>query len=91
MLITLMFLVVAMKSKTFSSFSYLANEQVCGSREGAQTDRQPSWPMEIFHTLTSRSVYEWLLARGSKLSALLVSQEFRILSYAGVQMFWGIS
>jgi len=25
--------------------------QVCRSCEGAQTDRQPSWPVEIFHTM----------------------------------------
>jgi len=39
MLITLMFSVVAMKSRTFSSFSYSADEQVCRSCEGAQLDR----------------------------------------------------
>ena len=41
MLITLMFLVVAKKSRTFSSFSNSANEQVCRSREGAQPGSQP--------------------------------------------------
>jgi len=39
MLIILMFLVIAMKSKIFS-FSYSANEQACRSWEGAQTDSQ---------------------------------------------------
>jgi len=51
MLITLMILVVAIKSRAFSSFPYAADEQVCGSWEGPQTDRQPSWLMEIFHTI----------------------------------------
>jgi len=51
MLITLVILVVPMKSRTFSSFSYSANEQVCRSWEGAQPDREPSWPMEIFYTI----------------------------------------
>jgi len=51
MLITLMFSVIAMKSRTFSSFSCSANERVCRSWGGAQTDRQPSWAMEIFHTV----------------------------------------
>jgi len=49
-LIALMFSVVAMKSRTFSSLPYLANEQACRSWEGAQPDRAPSWSMEIFHT-----------------------------------------
>jgi len=38
MLITLMFLVVAMKSRIYSCFSYSTNEQVCRSWEGAQPD-----------------------------------------------------
>jgi len=41
MLITLMFLVVAKKSRTFSSLSYSAHEQVCRSWEGAQPGREP--------------------------------------------------
>jgi len=52
MLITLMFSVVAMKSRAFSSFSYSADERVCRSWEGAQPDRQLSWPVEIFHTIS---------------------------------------
>jgi len=50
MLITLMFSVVAMTSKTFSTFSYSANEQVCRSWEGAQPASQPSWPVEMLCT-----------------------------------------
>ena len=49
MLITLMFLVVAMESRTFSSFSCSADEQVCRSWEGAQPG-SPGWPGEIFCT-----------------------------------------
>jgi len=41
MLITLMFSVVAMKSRTFSSLPRSAHEQVCRSWEGAQPGRQP--------------------------------------------------
>jgi len=40
MLITLMFSVVAKKSRTFFSFSYSANEQVYKSWEGAQPGSQ---------------------------------------------------
>jgi len=36
MLITLMFSVVARKSRTFLTFPHSANEQVCQSWEGAQ-------------------------------------------------------
>jgi len=35
---TLMFLVVAKKSRTLSSFPYSANEQACRRWEGAQSD-----------------------------------------------------
>jgi len=41
MLITLMFSVVAMKSRTFSSLPCSANEQMCRSWEGAQPGSQP--------------------------------------------------
>jgi len=41
MLIILILLLVAKKSRTFSSFSYSANEQVCRSWKGAQPDSQP--------------------------------------------------
>jgi len=51
MLITLMFSVVAMKLRTFSSLPYSANEQVCRSWEGASPSASPGWPMEIFHTI----------------------------------------
>jgi len=51
MLITLMVLVVAKNSRTFSSLPYSANQQVCRSWEGAQPGRQPSWTMKIFRTI----------------------------------------
>jgi len=51
MLITLMLADVARKSSTFSSFSHSADDQVCGSWEGARPDRQPGCPAEIFHTV----------------------------------------
>jgi len=51
MLITLIFSVVAMKSRTFSSLPCLANEQVCRSQEGAQPDSQPKLAGEIFHNM----------------------------------------
>jgi len=54
MLITLMLSVVAMKSRTFSSFPYSTDEQACRSWEGAQPDRQPSWPEEIFRAVDVR-------------------------------------
>jgi len=50
-IITLTFLVVAMKSRTFSSFSYSADDQVCRSWEGALTDRQPGWLVDMFHSI----------------------------------------
>jgi len=51
MLITLMFLVFAVKSRTFSSFLYSAKGQVCRSWEGAWPDRQPGWPVEMFYIM----------------------------------------
>jgi len=48
---TLMFSAVAKKSRTFSSLPHSADEQVCRSWEGAQPGRQPSWLVEIFHTI----------------------------------------
>jgi len=63
MLITLVFSVVPMKSRTFFSFSYPANKHVCRSWEGAWADREPSWGMEYSISETSCSVYEWGLAR----------------------------
>jgi len=50
MLVTLMFSVVAVKSRT-SQFSYSADEQVCRSWEGAHPASQPRWPTEIFQTV----------------------------------------
>jgi len=47
----LMFSVIARKSRAFPSISCSANERVCRSCEGAQTDRQPSWAMETLRTM----------------------------------------
>jgi len=41
MLITLIVLIVAKKSRTFSGFPYSATEQVCRSWEGAEPDSPP--------------------------------------------------
>jgi len=51
MMITLMFSVVATKSRTLSSSLYSANEQVSRSWEGTQPSRLPNWPMDIFRTI----------------------------------------
>ena len=51
MLITLMFSVLAMKSRTFSSFSCSAGEQMSRSWEGAQPGREPGWPVGIFRAM----------------------------------------
>jgi len=53
MLITLMVLIVAKKSRTYFSFSYSANEpavQELGGREHSQA-ASSSWAMEMFHTI----------------------------------------
>ena len=62
-LITLMFLVAAMKSRISSSFSYSGNEQVCRSWEGAQPGSEPKLANGNIPWM-SCSVYEWGLARG---------------------------
>jgi len=80
MLIALMLPVVAVKSRTLSSFSHSANEQVCGSWEGAQTDRQPGWPAEIFHTMDITLILGTEDGQGQE-SALLVSTSSNPLLY----------
>ena len=63
MLIALLVLVVAKKSRTFFSFPCLANEQGCRSWEGAQPDTESQagrWKYPILWT--SCSVYKWGLA-----------------------------
>jgi len=67
MLVTLMFSVVAMKSRTFSIVSHTALEQVCrAGREHSQAD-SPSWSVEIFHTIDLMLSYKWGLAEGAKI------------------------
>jgi len=48
MLITLMFLVVSMKSRTFFSFSYSADERELGGSTARQLAKAA---MEIFHVI----------------------------------------
>jgi len=50
MLVTLMFSVVAINQGLFP-VSHILTFQVWRSWEGAQPARQPSWPVEIFHTI----------------------------------------
>ena len=64
--------VVAIKSRTFSSFSYSANKQVCRSWEGPQTASQPSRPGEISHTIDV-TLSLWTGLVGGQESALLFS------------------
>jgi len=85
MLVTLMFSVVAVKARTLSSSPYPASEQVCRSWEGAWPDRQPSWAMEILHTIAAEFMHRGWLG-GRRLSFILVSefesslgQEFELL------------
>jgi len=89
MLITLMFSVIAVKSRTASSFSYSANEQVCRSWEGIYPDRQPTWPMEIFH------IIDIMLSLGMRVGwgagCLLFSSLFRGLEsslFEDFGLFW---
>jgi len=74
MSITLMFSVVAMKPRTFSSFPYSANEQAWRSWEGAQPGSQhrlPSGNIPYHRQHAQFMNGGWL--GGRKLSALLVS------------------
>jgi len=52
MLITVMFLTIANKSRTFFSFPYSANDRSAVQELGGSTARHSSsWAMEIFHTI----------------------------------------
>jgi len=54
MLITMMFFVVAKKSRTFIGFPYSANDgsSTCaGAGKEHSQAASPSWPMETFHTI----------------------------------------
>jgi len=53
MLITLMFSVVAKKSRTFSTFSFSANEEVCRSRARQQLAQDGQWKYSIAYTSCS--------------------------------------
>ena len=83
-----MFSVVAMKSRTFSSFPCSAEERVCWSWEGRQPARQPSWSVEIFHTMDFM-LSSWVVAGGRAGSYLsFLFRWVRILSCVG--LFQGI-
>jgi len=74
-MLTLMVLVAAKKSRLFPvSHIQLMSRYAVSAREHSQA-ASPSWPMEIFHTMESCSVYKWGLAR--KQEALF--QEFSSL------------
>jgi len=73
MLKTLTVSVVAKKSRTFSSLPYPADEQVCRGWEGAQPGSQPSWPVEIFHTVDVTLSLRMGVGRGGRNLFLLVS------------------
>jgi len=83
-----MFSVVAMKSRTFSCFSYSANEQVCRSWEGAQPERDPSWPMQIFHTIDIMLSLGMGAGQGQEsLSARLVPMSLNLLLSRSLNFF----
>jgi len=84
MLVTLIFSVVAMKSSTFSSFSYAANDKVCRSWEGAQPGRQRKLANGNipYHGRHAQFV-NGALARGQE-SAVPLFPGVRILSCPGV-------
>jgi len=65
--------IVAKKSRTSSSFPYLANDQACRSWEGAQPGRQLSWPMYIFHTIAVMLSLLMGTGRGAETSFFLFS------------------
>jgi len=86
---TLMFLVVAMKSKTFFSFLCSANEQVCRSWEGAQPGSEP----KLADGNTPYPKRHGQCIKGSWLGGRSLSFLFpwvRILSCPGVQTFLGV-
>ena len=84
-----MFLVVAMKSRSFSSFSYFADEQGCRSWEGAQPGREPKLasgniPCHGHHAQFRNG--GWL--GGREFSALLVFREFKSFLVQECELFW---
>jgi len=90
MLITLMFLVAAEKSRTFSSLTYSANEQVCRSWEGAQPGSQPrlaNGNIHRHHALFIRGV-----GRGTGILFLLsLFCEFESSLVREFELFWEFS
>jgi len=87
MLTTLFFLVVAMKSKTFSSFSYSASEQGAGAgREHSQT-ASSSWPLEILHTIDVMLSSRMGVGQGAGISSSLFC-EFETSLVQEFELFW---
>jgi len=86
MLITLMVLVVARKSRTFFSFPCSADELVCRDWEGAKPGSQPKIADIIFHTIDACSVYKWGWP-GGRNSLFILSlnfHEFNVFSMSSV-------
>jgi len=75
-----MFAVVAKKSRTFSSFSYSANEQVGRSWVGAEPGSWPKLPYgNIPYHRHHALVYNWGLAGGQDSSfTFIFVQEFKL-------------
>ena len=88
MMITLMFSVVATKSRTLSSSLYSANEQVSRSWEGTQPSRLPNWPMDIFRTIDVTVSLGMGVGRGAGSSLLFSFLWVEILSCLEVWIFF---
>ena len=72
-----MFSVIAMKSRILSSFSYSADEQMRRRWEGAQPGRQPSWAMDIFHTMGVMLCLWMVVGSGAGIFFLFRVHEFK--------------
>jgi len=87
-----MFSVVAMKSRTYSSFSYSVYKRVCGSWEGAQPGRETGWPMEIFHTINIMlSLWMWIGQGAGIVSSLFCGFESALVQefkFSGSSVFF---
>ena len=89
MLIALMFLVVAMKSRTFFPISHIQLTSRCAGagREQSQTERQAGqWKYSI--PWMSCSVYEWALARGQEAFCSSCFHEFESSVVQEFKLLW---
>ena len=92
MLITWMFSVAAKKSRTFHSFSYPANEQVCRSWEGAQPGSQPKLASgNIPYCRDHAQFMNGVWSEGRKLSARLLSGSSNLLVSRSSSFFWNLA